>query len=111
MNKITFEEWKKDYEDILYIKQNYKKIHEHYRIPKECINGGDDYLWLNTKGDVNQNTTIGVRIFKHGGFYEMTLSSKYYLLLGSQDWLVDTTDIIDKELYEWHHGEIEWVKI
>ena len=25
MTKITFEEWKKDYEDIPYIKQNYKK--------------------------------------------------------------------------------------
>ena len=42
MKKITFQEWKKDYEDIPYIKQNYKKIHEEIGIPKECINGGDD---------------------------------------------------------------------
>ena len=46
MTKITFEEWKKDYEDIPYIKQNYKKIHEEHGIPKECINGGEDYKKL-----------------------------------------------------------------
>ena len=37
-NKVSFEEWKKDYEDIPYIKENYKKIHEDYGIPFECIN-------------------------------------------------------------------------
>ena len=106
MKKITFEEWKKDYEDIPYIKQNYKKIHEEHGIPKECINGGADYMWLDTTGEVDQNTTICVRVFKYGGYYEILLNSKYYLVLGNEDWLEDSPDLIEKELYEWCNGEI-----
>ena len=99
MTKITFEEWKKDYEDIPYIKQNYKKIHEEYCIPKDCINGGDDYT-------LSPSTTICVRVFKHGGFYEICLNSQYYLVLGNEDWLEEKPDVIEKELYEWCNGEI-----
>jgi len=106
MTKITFEEWKKDYEDIPYIKQNYKKIHEEHGIPKESINGGEGIMLANSEGEVDQHTTICVRVFKHGGFYEITLNSKYYLLLANQDWLEEKPDLIEKELYEWCHGEI-----
>jgi len=106
MTKITFEEWKKDYEDIPYIKQNYKKIHEEIGIPKECINGGEGIMLANSEGQIDQHTTICVRVFKHGGFYEITLNSKYYLLLGNEDWLEEKTDVIEKELYEWCNGEI-----
>ena len=106
MTKITFEEWKKDYEDIPYIKQNYKKIHEDYGIPKESINGGEGIMLANSEGEVDQHTTICVRVFKHGGFYEITLNSKYYLLLANEDWLEEKPDVIEKELYEWCHGEI-----
>ena len=97
--KISFPEWRKHYEDIPYIKENYKKIHEDYGIPKDCINGGDNY-------ELSPTTTICVRVFKHGGFYEITLNSKYYLLLGNEDWLEEKTDVIEKELYEWCNGEI-----
>ena len=106
MTKITFEEWKKDYEDIPYIKQNYKKIHEEHGIPKECINGGEDYMWLDTTGEISQHTTICVWVFKHGGYYEILLNSKYYLVLGNEDWLEEKPDVIEKELYEWCNGEI-----
>ena len=109
MTKITFEEWKKDYEDIPYIKQNYKKIHEEHGIPKECINGGENWISLKNSGElysISPHTTICVRVFKHGGFYEITLNSKYYLLLGNEDWLEEKTDVIEKELYEWCNGEI-----
>lgn len=99
MKKITFQEWKKNFEDIPYIKQNYKKIHEDYGIPKECINGGDNY-------ELSPTTTICVRVFKYGGFYEICLNSQYYLLLGNEDWLEEKTDVIEKELYEWCNGEI-----
>ena len=71
MTKITFEQWKKDYEDIPYIKQNYKKIHEEHGIPKECINGGEDIMLANSEGEVDQHTTICVRVFKHGGFLSL----------------------------------------
>ena len=98
-NKVSFEEWKKDYEDIPYIKENYKKIHEDYGIPFECINGEDNY-------ELSPTTTICVRVFKHGGFYEICLNSQYYLLLGNEDWLEDSPDLIEKELYEWCNGEI-----
>ena len=97
--KISFPEWRKHYEDIPYIKQNYKKIHEDYGIPKECINGGDNY-------ELSPTTTICVRVFKYGGFYEICLNSQYYLLLGNEDWLEEKTDVIEKELYEWCNGEI-----
>ena len=106
MTKITFEEWKKDYEDIPYIKQNYKKIHEEYGIPKECINGGEGIMLTNSEDKIHRHTTICVRVFKHGGFYEITLNSKYYLLLGNEDWLEEKPDVIEKELYEWCNGEI-----
>ena len=106
MKKITFEEWIKDYEDIPYIKQNYKKIHEEHGIPKESINGGEGIMLANSEGEVDQHTTICVRVFKHGGFYEITLNSKYYLLLGNEDWLEEKADVIEKELYEWCNGEI-----
>ena len=106
MKKITFEEWKKDYEDIPYIKQNYKKIHEEYGIPKECINGGEGIMLTNSEDKIHRHTTICVRVFKHGGFYEITLNSKYYLLLGNEDWLEEKPDVIEKELYEWCNGEI-----
>ena len=106
MTKITFEEWKNDYEDIPYIKQNYKKIHEEHGIPKECINGGDDLFNVNSEGEVDQHTTICVRVFKHGGYYEILLNSKYYLVLGNEDWLEEKPDVIEKELYEWCNGEI-----
>ena len=99
MKKITFQEWKKNFEDIPYIKENYKKIHEDYGIPKECINGGDNY-------ELSPTTTICVRVFKYGGFYEIWLNSQYYLLLGNEDWLEEKTDVIEKELYEWCNGEI-----
>ena len=105
-NKVSFEEWKKDYEDIPYIKQNYKKIHEEHGIPKECINGGEDYMWLDTTGEIDKHTTICVRVFKHGGYYEILLNSKYYLVLANEDWLEDSPDLIEKELYEWCNGEI-----
>ena len=98
-NKVSFEEWKKDFVDIPYIKQNYKKIHEEYGIPRECINGDDDYY-------LDPHTTICIRIFKHGGFYEICLNSQYYLLLENQDWLEDSKEVIEKELYEWCNGEI-----
>ena len=97
--KISFPEWRKHYEDIPYIKENYKKIHEDYGIPKDCINGGDDY-------ELSPTTTICVRVFKYGGFYEICLNSQYYLLLGNEDWLEEKTDVIEKELYEWCNGEI-----
>ena len=106
MKKITFEEWKKDYEDIPYIKQNYKKIHEEYGIPKECINGGEGIMLTNSEDKIHRHTTICVRVFKHGGIYEITLNSKYYLLLGNEDWLEENPDVIEKELYEWCNGEI-----
>ena len=96
---ISFPEWRKHYEDIPYIKENYKKIHEDYGIPKECINGGDNY-------ELSPTTTICVRVFKYGGFYEICLNSQYYLLLGNEDWLEEKTDVIEKELYEWCNGEI-----
>ena len=105
MKKITFEEWKKDYEDIPYIKQNYKKIHEEYGIPKECINGGEGIMLTNSEDKIHRHTTICVRVFKHGGFYEITLNSKYYLLLGNEDWLEEKPDVIEKELYDWCNGE------
>ena len=106
MTKITFEQWKNDYEDIPYIKQNYKKIHEEYGIPKECINGGEGIMLTNSEDKIHRHTTICVRVFKHGGFYEITLNSKYYLLLGNEDWLEEKPDVIEKELYEWCNGEI-----
>ena len=106
MTKITFEEWKKDYEDIPYIKQNYKKIHEEHGIPKDCINGGEDIMLANSEGEVDKHTTICVRVFKHGGYYEICLNSQYYLILGNEDWLEDSPDLIEKELYEWCNGEI-----
>ena len=65
-----------------------------------------DYMWLDTTGEVDQNTTICVRVFKHGGYYEILLNSKYYLVLGNEDWLEDSPDLIEKELYEWCNGEI-----
>ncbi len=98
-NYVSFEKWKKDYEDIPYIKQNYKRIHEEIGIPKEAINGGDDF-------ELSPHTTIAVRVFKHGGFYEICLNSQYYLILCSEDWMEDTTEVIEKELYEWCCGEI-----
>ena len=109
MTKITFEEWKKDYEDIPYIKQNYKKIHEEHGIPKECINGGENWISLKNSGElysISPHTTICVRVFKHGGYYEILLNSKYYLVLGNEDWLEEKPDVIEKELYEWCNGEI-----
>ena len=106
MTKITFEQWKKDYEDIPYINQNYKKIHEEHGIPKESINGGEGIMLANSEEEIDQHTTICVRVFKHGGFYEITLNSKYYLLLGNEDWLEEKPDVIEKELYEWCNGEI-----
>ena len=107
-NKVSFEEWKKDYEDIPYIKENYKKIHEDYGIPRECINGGKGKECFREEAnyELSPYTTICVRVFKHGGFYEICLNSQYYLLLGNEDWLEDSPDLIEKELYEWCNGEI-----
>ena len=108
MKKITFEEWKKDYEDIPYIKENYKKIHEDYGIPFECINGGKGKECFSEDAhyELSPYTTICLRVFKHGGFYEICLNSQYYLVLGNEDWLEDSPDLIEKELYEWCNGEI-----
>lgn len=108
MKKITFEQWKKDYEDIPYIKENYKKIHEDYGIPFECINGGKGKECFREEAlyELSPYTTICLRVFKHGGFYEICLNSQYYLLLGNEDWLEDSPDLIEKELYEWCNGEI-----
>ena len=107
-NKVSFEEWKKDYEDIPYIKENYKKIHEDYGIPFECINGGKgkECFREDAHYELSPYTTICVRVFKHGGYYEICLNSQYYLLLGNEDWLEDSPDLIEKELYEWCNGEI-----
>ena len=107
-NKVSFEEWKKDYEDIPYIKENYKKIHEDYGIPFECINGGKGKECFSEDAhyELSPYTTICLRVFKYGGFYEICLNSQYYLLLGNEDWLEDSPDLIEKELYEWCNGEI-----
>ena len=107
-NKVSFEEWKNDYEDIPYIKENYKKIHEDYGIPFECINGGKGKECFREEAlyELSPYTTICLRVFKHGGFYEICLNSQYYLLLGNEDWLEDSPDLIEKELYEWCNGEI-----
>ena len=37
---------------------------------------------------------------------EICLNSQYYLLLENQDWLEDSKEVIEKELYEWCNGEI-----
>ena len=107
-NKVSFEEWKKNYEDIPYIKENYKKIHEDYGIPFECINGGKGKECFREDAyyELSPYTTICLRVFKHGGFYEICLNSQYYLMLGNEDWLEDSPDLIEKELYEWCNGEI-----
>ena len=108
MTKITFEEWKKDYEDIPYIKQNYKKIHEEHGIPKEFINGGENWMTLKDSRElysISPHTTICVRVFLYGGYYEIDHDGFYHLVLENRSWAEEKPDVIEKELYEWCDGE------
>ena len=97
MTKITFEEWKKNYKDIPFIEENFKELENH----------GIDVGFMKERMEYVIYPKIKyVRVFLYGGYYEIDEEGMYYLILGNEDWCEKTTDVIDKELYEWCNGEI-----
>ena len=101
MTKITFEEWKKNYKDIPFLEKNFLEM-EDYGVDVDQIKEKNQ---ANIIDNPNQCVTKTVRVFLYGGYYELDHDGFYHLVLENRSWAEETTDIIDKELFEWCDGE------
>tara|TARA_R100000781_G_scaffold108399_1_gene72917 strand:+ start:247 stop:582 length:336 start_codon:yes stop_codon:yes gene_type:complete len=66
MKKITFEEWKRHYYDVPFIKENYDLL-ESMEVPIDCILPSQEI-----------NPTKYVRVFTFGSWYEILENGDHY---------------------------------
>ena len=96
MTKITFEEWRKNYKDIPFLEENFTELKD----------SGVDVEFMKERMEYVIYPKIKyVRVFLYGGYYEIDEEDMYDLILENHCWCEKTTDVVDKELYDWCNGE------
>ncbi len=101
MKKITFEEWKNNYTDFLFLEKNFQEL-EDYGVDVDQIKEKNQ---ANIIDNPNQCVTKTVRVFFYGGYYEIDNYNNYYLVLENNSWWEEKPDLVEKELFDWCNGE------
>ena len=74
MKKPSFEQWKKHYVDVPFIKENYDLL-ESMEVPIDCISNGSKHFTI--EGDFS---TKYVRVFTFGSWHEILENSDSYFM-------------------------------
>lgn len=101
MKKITFEEWKNNYTDFLFLEKNFQEL-EDYGVDVDQIKEKNQ---ANIIDNPNQCVTKTVRVFFYGGYYEIDNYNNYHLVLENNSWWEEKPDLVEKELFDWCNGE------
>ena len=78
MKKITFEEWKKHFVDVPFIKENYDLL-ESMEVPIDCIDPSINNKHIDTYLPSKETTpTKFIRVFTFGSWYEILENGDHY---------------------------------
>ena len=88
MKKPSFEQWKKHYVDVPFIKENYDLL-ESMQVPIDCILPSQEVA-----------PTKNVRVFTFGSWYEILKDNQHYFLIGDFEYMGKKEEEIEKGLKE-----------